>query len=111
MSEENTLPSAQEIADMQAALDRQRAQLSISKIDEAIAALEAHDVNSLVDLLSATVSSMPDGVAKSHLGGAVSTLSSLAMMLDHERARNSRVLNPVEMPMVDMVLPPVPTVA
>lgn len=108
MSEEVTLMTAQELAEMQADIDRQKALLSIAKIDEAIAALEAHDVSNLTGLLSDTAASMPDGIAKSHLVGVISSLSSVAMMLDHERARSSRVLNPVEMPLVDMVLPQVP---
>lgn len=99
---ETSQPTAAELNELQADLDRKKANLSIQKITEATVAFETHEVDELIASLAEVAANMPDSYARSQVQSTVSILSSCKMVLNSERDRNQRILDGSTMPMATM---------
>lgn len=111
MTETTQQPTAAELNELQADLDRKKANLSIQKIAEATVALETHEAQELLTTLSEIAANMPDSSARSQLQSTASILASCNMVLAAERDRNQRILdgNTMTMPPIPGMMPPVVT--
>lgn len=108
MTETNPL-TAQQLNEMQADLDRQKATLALAKITEATVAFETHEVEELIATIAEVTANMPDSYARSQLQSTVSILASCKMVLNSERERNERIIdsNAMTLPPMPGMMPPI----
>jgi hypothetical protein len=100
----DTPVTVDELNAMQAELDRQKANLMVGKIDEALMELTSADIDNLANTLTELASGMVNGNSKTQMMNTVSMIRTMPNILNHERSTFNAVLNPPTTP--GMVTPP-----
>lgn len=99
---DNTL-TVEQLNAAQAELDRQKAVLMATKIDEALETLVSADIENLAAVVGDLANNMVNGNSRQQLNNLVSMLRTLPNILAHERSTFQAILNPPLVPN-----PPVP---
>jgi len=86
--------TVEELNAAQAELDRQKAVLMATKIDEALEALASADIENLATVVSDLAINMVNGNSRQQLNNLVSMLRTLPNILTHERTTFQAILNP-----------------
>lgn len=90
----DTTLTVEQLNAAQAELDRQKAVLMATKIDEALETLVSADIENLATVVGELANNMVNGNSRQQLNNLVSMLRTLPNILNHERATFQAILNP-----------------